>query len=66
MGTKEDFIAAFKDGIAEKVKSLAQMEAANEITEAADVASAQCARGLRLAADALERGLAEIEKIFPE
>ena len=66
MTVKDDFKQAFKDGILEKVKSLAQMEAVNEVTESGDDAEAQCARGLRLANDALDRGLSEIEKIFPE
>ena len=57
---------AVKEGIAEKVKQLAAMEATNEVTEDAAVAESQFSRGLLLAKDAEERCLAEVEKIFPE
>lgn len=64
--TRDEAKQAVRDGIAEKIKQLAAMEATNEITEDAAEAESQFALGLRLAKDAEERCLAEVEKIFPE
>lgn len=58
--------AAVEQGICDAIAKLAANEASNEATEDADVAETQFARGLRYAKDALDRGLAEVEKIFPE
>lgn len=57
---------AVRDGIADFIKQLAANEARNEVTESADEAETQFERGLRFAKDALDRGLAGVEKIFSE
>lgn len=63
--TADELKQAVKTGILEAVQDLAKNESKNEATEDPAVAENQFARGLALAMDALERGFAEIEKIFP-
>ncbi len=65
MSDREWAKQAVRDGIAESIKALAGNEARNEITESGDEAESQFERGLRFAKDALDRGLAGVEKIFP-
>lgn len=57
---------AVEEGIYGFIRDLAARLASNEVTESADDAETQFGRGLRFAKDALDRGLAEVEKIFPE
>ena len=64
MITAAEALDAFKKGILDKISDLAKMEAVNEITQDAATAESECARGLRLAKDAAERGEREINNIF--
>jgi hypothetical protein len=56
---------AVEEGIYDFIKDLVVMEAKNEATATGPVAEIRFANGLRMAKDALDRGLAEVDKIFP-
>lgn len=62
--TRDKVLQAVEDGILEKIKDLAKMEATNEITEDPAVAESQFAVGLRIAKDAFDRCTREAATIF--